>query len=62
MTWAPSWTMKASPIRAGHHCAMPLMDRFGVPGTSRASFAFYNTHEEVDRLAAGIETARKLFG
>ena len=49
-------------IRAGHHCAMPLMDRFGVPGTARASFAFYNTHEEIDRLAAGIETARKLFG
>ena len=49
-------------IRAGHHCAMPLMDRFGVPGTSRASFAFYNTHEEIDRLAAGIGTARKLLG
>lgn len=49
-------------IRAGHHCAMPLMDRFGLPGTARASFAFYNTHEEVDRLAAGIETARKIFG
>ena len=49
-------------IRAGHHCAMPLMDRFGVPGTARASFAFYNTHEEVDRLAAGIDTARKLLG
>ena len=49
-------------IRAGHHCAMPLMERFGVPGTARASFAFYNTPDEVDRLAAGIETARKLFG
>ena len=48
-------------IRAGHHCAMPLMDRFGVPGTARASFAFYNTHEEVDRLVSGIGTARKLF-
>lgn len=48
-------------IRAGHHCAMPLMGRFGVPGTARASFAFYNTHEDVDRLAAGIGTARKLF-
>ena len=47
-------------IRAGHHCAMPLMERYGVPGTSRASFAFYNTHEEVDRLVAGIGTARKL--
>ncbi|MXW73744.1 MAG: cysteine desulfurase [Gammaproteobacteria bacterium] len=49
-------------IRAGHHCAMPLMDRFGVPGTSRASFAFYNTREEIDRLAAGIGTARRLLG
>lgn len=49
-------------IRAGHHCAMPLMDRFGVPGTARASFSFYNTHAEIDRLAGGIETARKLFG
>lgn len=49
-------------IRAGHHCAMPLMDRFGVPGTARASLAFYNTNEEIDRLAAGIETARNLFG
>ncbi len=49
-------------IRAGHHCAMPLMDRFGLPGTARASFAFYNTHDEVDRLAEGITTARKLFG
>ena len=48
-------------IRAGHHCAMPLMERYGVPGTARASFAFYNTFEEIDRLAAGIETARKLF-
>ena len=49
-------------IRAGHHCAMPLMERFGLPGTARASFAFYNTHEEVDRLEKGIETARRLFG
>ena len=48
-------------IRAGHHCAMPLMDHFGLPGTARASFAFYNTHDEIDRLAGGIETARKLF-
>ena len=49
-------------IRAGHHCAMPLMDRFGLPGTARASFAFYNTFDEVDRLVSGIGTARKLFG
>lgn len=49
-------------IRAGHHCAMPLMQRYGIPGTARASFALYNTREEVDALVAGIEEARRLFG
>ena len=39
-------------IRAGHHCAQPVMQRFGVPATARASFAFYNTREEVDALVA----------
>jgi cysteine desulfurase/selenocysteine lyase len=48
-------------IRAGHHCAMPLMQRYGIPGTARASFALYNTRGEVDALAAGIEEARRLF-
>ena len=48
-------------IRTGHHCAMPVMDFFKLPATARASFAFYNTFEEVDRLAAGVERARKLF-
>ena len=48
-------------VRAGHHCAQPLMDRFGVPATARASFAFYNTAEEVDALAAGIEKVREVF-
>ena len=48
-------------IRAGHHCAMPVMDFFKLPATARASFAFYNTFEEIDRLAAGVERARKLF-
>ena len=48
-------------IRAGHHCAMPIMTRFGVPGTARASFALYNTREEVDALAAGIERVRRMF-
>ena len=48
-------------IRTGHHCAMPVMDFFGLPATARASFAFYNTFEEIDRLAAGVERARKLF-
>ncbi len=48
-------------IRTGHHCAMPVMDFFGLPATARASFAFYNTFEEIDRLAAGVERARKIF-
>jgi cysteine desulfurase/selenocysteine lyase len=48
-------------IRTGHHCAMPVMDYFKLPATARASFAFYNTFEEIDRLAAGVELARKLF-
>jgi cysteine desulfurase/selenocysteine lyase len=48
-------------IRTGHHCAMPVMEFFNVPATARASFAFYNTLEEIDRLAAGVERARKIF-
>lgn len=48
-------------IRAGHHCAQPLMARFGVPATARASFAFYNTLEEVDLLIDGIQKVMKLF-
>jgi cysteine desulfurase / selenocysteine lyase len=48
-------------IRAGHHCAQPVMKRFGIPATARASFAFYNTREEVDRLVAGIEKVREVF-
>jgi cysteine desulfurase / selenocysteine lyase len=48
-------------IRTGHHCAMPVMDFFKVPATARASFAFYNTFEEIDRLAAAITRARALF-
>jgi cysteine desulfurase / selenocysteine lyase len=49
-------------IRTGHHCAMPVMDFMGVPATARASFAFYNTKAEVDRLVAGVAAARALFG
>jgi cysteine desulfurase / selenocysteine lyase len=49
-------------IRTGHHCAMPVMDFFKLPATARASFAFYNTFDEIDRLVAGIERARKMFG
>jgi len=48
-------------IRAGHHCAQPVMDRFEVPATARASFAFYNTKEEVDALVNGIRTVMEVF-
>jgi len=48
-------------IRTGHHCAMPLMDFYGVPGTARASFAFYNTLEEVDKLFTGLQKIQRLF-
>jgi cysteine desulfurase/selenocysteine lyase len=48
-------------IRAGHHCAMPIMERFGVAGTARASFALYNTFEEVDALFDGIARVQRLF-
>lgn len=48
-------------VRAGHHCAQPVMDRFGVPATARASFAFYNTLDEVERLGHGIETVLAMF-
>jgi cysteine desulfurase/selenocysteine lyase len=49
-------------IRAGHHCAQPLMKRMGVPATARASFALYNTEADADVLVASIEKARELFG
>jgi len=49
-------------IRAGHHCAMPVMEFFGVAATARASFAFYNNTDDVDRLIVGLEKARELFG
>jgi cysteine desulfurase/selenocysteine lyase len=48
-------------IRAGHHCAQPLMNRMGVPATARASFSFYNTREDVDRLVAALQTTLELF-
>jgi cysteine desulfurase/selenocysteine lyase len=48
-------------IRTGHHCAQPLMQRFGVPATARASFGMYNTTEEIDALVAGIHKAREVF-
>ncbi|MGQ0523628.1 MAG: SufS family cysteine desulfurase [Betaproteobacteria bacterium] len=49
-------------VRTGHHCAQPVMQRFGIPATSRASFAFYNTMAEVDVLVAGIRRVQKVFG
>jgi cysteine desulfurase/selenocysteine lyase len=48
-------------IRTGHHCAQPVMKRFGIPATSRASFAFYNTMAEIDALVAGIKKVQKVF-
>jgi cysteine desulfurase/selenocysteine lyase len=49
-------------IRAGHHCTQPVMDFYGVPATNRASFAFYNTRNEVDRLVTALDKVRALFG
>ncbi len=48
-------------VRTGHHCAQPIMQRFNVPATSRASFAFYNKKSEVDALVAGIKNVQKIF-
>lgn len=48
-------------IRAGHHCAQPVMQRFGIPATARASFGMYNTREDVDTLAEGIEKVLEVF-
>jgi cysteine desulfurase/selenocysteine lyase len=48
-------------VRAGHHCAMPVMQRFGVPATVRASMAFYNTRAELDTLASAVRATGELF-
>jgi cysteine desulfurase/selenocysteine lyase len=48
-------------VRTGHHCAQPLMDRLGIQGTVRASFALYNTKEEIDTLVAGIRRVAQMF-
>ncbi|NKX75047.1 aminotransferase class V-fold PLP-dependent enzyme, partial [Rhodobacteraceae bacterium R_SAG3] len=53
---------KGVAVRAGHHCAGPLMDHLGVTATCRASFGMYNTREEVDRLVEALELAHDLFG
>ena len=49
-------------VRAGHHCAQPLMDRLGIAATARASFGVYTTEEEIDRLVEGLHDSRKVFG
>jgi len=49
-------------VRTGHHCAQPVMDRFGIPATCRASFALYNTREEVDALVSGVRKVIEVFG
>jgi cysteine desulfurase / selenocysteine lyase len=48
-------------IRTGHHCTQPLMERFGVPATARASLGMYNTEADIDRLAAALRKAKELF-
>jgi len=48
-------------VRTGHHCSQPVMERFGIPATARASFAVYNTREEMDALVRGIEKVREVF-
>src|SRR5690606_11283871 len=47
-------------VRTGHHCAQPIMDYFKIPGTVRASFAFYNTEEEVDKLVSAVRLAQQM--
>jgi len=47
-------------VRTGHHCAQPLMDRFCIPGTARASFAVYNTRYEIDELVRGLQRVIKI--
>jgi cysteine desulfurase/selenocysteine lyase len=53
---------EAVAIRSGHHCTQPVMDRFGIPATSRASLGLYNTREEIDRLVAALERVVEVFG
>ena len=48
-------------IRTGHHCAMPVMERYGLPATARASLAFYNTHADLDALVVALRKAREMF-
>jgi cysteine desulfurase/selenocysteine lyase len=48
-------------VRAGHHCAMPLHEKYNIPATTRASFYLYNTHNEVDRLIEGLYNVKQYF-
>jgi cysteine desulfurase/selenocysteine lyase len=49
-------------VRTGHHCTEPLMKRLDIPGTVRASFAFYNTTADADRLVEGLQKVKQMFG
>ncbi len=49
-------------VRTGHHCALPVMDRFGVPATVRASLGLYNTRDDIDALIGGLAKVREIFG
>jgi cysteine desulfurase / selenocysteine lyase len=48
-------------VRTGHHCAQPVMERFGIPATARASLAAFNTREEIDALVRGLQKVREVF-
>jgi cysteine desulfurase/selenocysteine lyase len=49
-------------IRAGHHCAQPVMERLGIPATARASFSYYNTSREAEQLASAVRRVKEIFG
>ena len=49
-------------VRVGHHCAQPLMDRFGITGTVRASIGLYNTRDEIDKLVESLDHVKEIFG
>ena len=61
-TSARSSTARASRSGPGHHCCQPVMHRLGVPATARASLAFYNTREDVDRFVDALARVREMFG
>ncbi len=54
--------MEGVAIRAGHHCAQPVMDRLGVPATARASLSFYNTHADIDALVTALGVVKEMMG